>query len=141
MNIKFKAKRCDNNEWVYGYLVARPAKSGQRFYIITIPRNDDEDPFEVRVHYGTICQFMGVSDIDGKDLYKDDKVEYNCIGKYHDSNGFTGVLTYLSGRCCFAVECSDGMTHYFGVATFPKMMKVVGNIYDKQELASTPNPH
>lgn len=60
-NIKFKAKRLDNGEWVEGNL--RTSKSGNAM-IIPI-ENSGAYPVEP----ATVCQFTGEKDMNGNEIY------------------------------------------------------------------------
>ena len=65
-NIKFKAKRLDNQEWVEGNL--RTSKSGNAMII----------PIEYSGAYPveptTVCQFTGMKDKTGNDVWEGDLV-------------------------------------------------------------------
>lgn len=63
-NIKFKAKRLDNGEWVEGNL--RTTKSGNAM-IIPI-ENSGSYPVEP----ATVCQFTGLKDIYGQEIWEGD---------------------------------------------------------------------
>lgn len=73
-NIKFKAKRLDNNTWVEGYFYAECGNT----YIIEdrqsesmLNRNEAHqvDPL-------TVCQFTGLKDCKGKEVFKHDLIHF-----------------------------------------------------------------
>lgn len=66
-NIKFKAKRLDGKEWVCGNL--RTSKSGNAM-IIPID-NSGAYPVEPT----TVCQFIGLVDMNGVEVYENDIVK------------------------------------------------------------------
>lgn len=66
-NIKFKAKRLDGKGWVYGNL--RTSKSGNAM-IIPID-NSGAYPVEPT----TVCQFTGLKDCKGNELYEHDVIK------------------------------------------------------------------
>lgn len=67
-NIKFKAKRLDNGEWVKGDLVHSTSYVG-----ISYPSDEFSDvPIVHRVDPSTVCQFTGMKDEDGKEIWEHD---------------------------------------------------------------------
>ena len=71
--IKFKAKRLDNQEWVYGYFY----KENDNTYIIEDRQQESmlNRNIPYKVSPDTICQFIGCVDKNGKDVYEGDIVE------------------------------------------------------------------
>lgn len=78
--IKFKAKRLDNGEWVYGFFY----QENDNTYIIEDCQKDS--PLNRNIPYkvdpNTVCQFTGRTDEDGKELYENDIIRYKSI--YHN---------------------------------------------------------
>ena len=66
--IKFKAKRLDNGEWIEGDLVHSTNYIG----IGQISRVFPDTRVVHRVDSNTVCQFTGRTDEDGKELYEND---------------------------------------------------------------------
>ena len=67
-NIKFKAKRLDNGEWVKGDLVHSTSYVG-----ISYPSDEFSDvPIVHRVDPETVCQFTGLKDYENQDIYEGD---------------------------------------------------------------------
>lgn len=66
--IKFKAKRLDNGEWVKGDLVHSTNYVG-----ISYPSDEFSDvPIVHRVDSKTVCQFTGLKDEDGTEIWEHD---------------------------------------------------------------------
>ena len=64
-NIKFKAKRLDNGEWVKGDL-----KHSTSYVGIGYPSSAFSDvPIVHRVDPSTVCQFTGEKDMNGNEVY------------------------------------------------------------------------
>ncbi len=119
-NIKFKAKRLDNQEWVEGNL--RTSKSGNAMII----------PIEYSGAYPveptTVCQFTGMKDKTGNDVWEGDLVResYELL----DIDNLYEVI-YIEEDGAFAFKCinkADNYEPYINVAD----IVVVGNKFDKK---------
>ena len=126
--IKFRGKRVDNGEWVYGSFIKfsngkteihTTFEDEMKAGIITSGLNE--------VIYATVGQFTGLTDKNGKEIYEGDvvaSVNYDgTISKnivfYHDGN---------QGYGCYLPFGND-MDSCMG-----SDVKVIGNIHDNPEL-------
>lgn len=69
-NIKFKAKRLDDNSWVFGYFYEENGNT----YIIENRQKESKlnRNLTYQVAPETVCQFTGMKDEDGKEIWEHD---------------------------------------------------------------------
>ena len=117
--IKFRGKRVNNGEWVYGYL---------RFIYIDTDRASIYDPISVSnydVLLETVGQYTGVKDKNGKEIYEGDilKDEFNRIF----------IVYWVEKEARFSMRQKNRKTEYFMFINHLSE-EVIGNIYDNPEL-------
>ena len=117
-NIKFKAKRLDGKGWAIGDLlhsyengaIIVPIEGGGAFSV---------DP-------STVCQFTGLKDCEGKEIWEGDIVESEIYDLFKGSAKVKAVIEYLDGAF---VAITDGIPY----SLYFKYIKVVGNKFDKDK--------
>lgn len=121
-NIKFKAKRLDNGEWVYGSLIKSTTGIKERAYIVD-NFSSMSDYSVIGIDPSTVCQFTGLKDKNGTPIYEGDIVIYK------DNNAERrGAIVWDNESIAFCFEKGFFLCH------FPsKNMVVVGNKFDKKK--------
>ena len=79
-DIKFKAKRLDGKGWVKGSLLRSTAEIKERAYIVD-NFSSMSDYSVTGVDPSTICQFTGLTDCKGKEIWEGDIIKDPYLGK------------------------------------------------------------
>lgn len=117
-NIKFKAKRLDNGEWIEGSLTY-----SQGIAYIHRKESDEDDrcyltPYEVIPE--TVCQFTGLKDCEGKEIWEGDIVEREIYDLYKGFVKAKAIIEYSVGA-------------FAAIPLYSQDIKVVGNKFDKEK--------
>lgn len=122
--IKFKAKRLDNGEWVEGDL-----KHSTSYVGIGYPSSAFPDvPIVHRIDPETVCQFTGLKDCEGNEIWENDIL----LNVTDDSPDGTVVFRY-GAFCLLAKNNRDfcvALTYLLSNKKVLNRFKVVGNKFN-----------
>lgn len=130
--IKFKAIRKDGKGWVYGDYF-NTSKSSVCNFLPTIIENGGMNPTDFHlVIPETVCQFTGLLDKNGKEIYEGDMVY---------RNGHQRIVVFKDGAFCLeGIKKYDGsldaiiIMHAGSVLyNFISGIEVIGNIHEGKE--------
>ena len=122
--IKFKAKRLDGKGWVEGSLIRSTTGIKERAYIVD-NFSSMSDYSIVGVDPSTVCQFTGLKDYEGKEIWEGDILEGESKCEIVFFKG-TFAIRYINSN---GKECVDPL-HYFIKEDGTVECKVIGNIYE-----------
>jgi uncharacterized phage protein (TIGR01671 family) len=118
--IKFRGKHLNENEWYHGSLIVEDENN------CTIVGNDFG---EVPVIPETVCQFTGLLDKNGKEIYEGDIVTAELFNKQL-------VFVIREKQACWYAEHKEPIWSYAltNILSRHTDCKVIGNIHDNPEL-------
>lgn len=127
--IKFRARGASAICWIYGYFI----RENGFCYIV-----NEYGKHQVRAD--SICEFTGLKDKNGKEIYEWDIVHFDGTDKY-----FTFMVTWKHLAFSFIninSHSSENDLHPFNkeysvegiISLVSKKFKIIGNIYENQEL-------
>lgn len=136
--IKFRGKRLDNGEWIYGSLLVSHFKDDkkERYFITQFSGNYT---FEHEVDPNTVGQYTGLKDKNGKEIWEGDI--------FRDNNEVlrsvfrvTGGLAFEDNPVSFGYDHRAPVYPYSPIAEMQNVSwlsqccEVIGNIHDNPEL-------
>ena len=125
--IKFKAKRLGDGEWVKGSLIRSTVGIKGKAYIVD-NFSSMSDYSVVGVDPSTVCQFTGLKDCKGNEVWEGDIVRDNydllCIDNLYE-------VVYIEEEGTFAFKSLDKVDNYEPFVNLFEVY-VVGNKFDKK---------
>lgn len=123
--IKFKAKRLDGKGWVEGSLLRSTAGIKERAYIVD-NFSSMSDYSVIGVDPSTICQFTGLKDKDGKDIFENDIL-------YDKDSGIASAIKWKRHVCGYVYEKVGMFATVHVYACHTSLLKIIGNKFDRKE--------
>lgn len=131
--IKFRGKRIDNGEWVYGYLIEfwTPKGQKQKYAIDTCQtyawEGDSIDVFEIIPE--TVGQYTGLKDKNGKEIYEGDVLQKQGFWSWYVAFEDFAFVTVP----CLRVQAVN-WKHNRLSEELTDGWKIIGNRFDNPEL-------
>ena len=122
-NIKFKAKRLDNGEWIIGSFVVMkiPALSKTTIGIVAAGGATLHE-----IVPSTVCQFTGLKDCEGKELFENDLIHF--VG--HKP---IGKVIWSEENYAFMVTSGNEPLYWLSDVQEIGKIEIVGNKFDRKE--------
>ncbi len=122
-NIKFKAKRLDNGEWIIGSFVVMkiPALSKTTIGIVASGGATLHE-----IDSSTVCMFTGLKDCGGKELFENDLIHFV---------GHKPIGTVIWSEENYAFMVASGNKPLYWLSDVQEIGKIerVGNKFDRKE--------
>lgn len=125
-NIKFKAKRLDNKDWVCGYFYEENGNT----YIIEDRQKDSalNRNEAVLIDPSTVCQFTGLTDCNGKEVWEGDIIRNPEFPFEKRTVSWNEI-----GSSFMLIDKDEYENRAFSFLVLFKKWTVVGNKFDKKK--------
>lgn len=145
-DIRFKAKRKDNGEWIEGYYNSRHIVNWEeREAPVSVTESKKCKIQNMHtVIPETVCQYTGLKDKDGQEIWENDIIEFqfdndDCPFPNKDTKIRIGRVFFSNFRSSFAIAMGIGGSDYINNDLFKYVqngnrVKVIGNIFDNPDL-------
>lgn len=140
--ILFKAQAIKSRVWVEGLLWRKKYKS-KTLYIRCFPDQDDHEEVYC-VNPGTVCQYTGLTDKNGKKIWENDMLSDDdmfSVVRWDEEEARFVIDDYGTKGCLMEYGFDECMGEYGVVDTYGfddfcsmKSFEVIGNVFDNPEL-------
>lgn len=132
MKNKFKGKRLDNNEWIYGDIIHCTPKR-----IMICPQNQYHEDGDFKGEYigkevdpATVGQYINKNDDNDNEIFKGDICKItSCLDEV-----YIGEVVWNEASLCWAVDIGEDLYCFYEINDCEHGIEVIGNIHDKPEL-------
>ena len=123
-SIKFKAKRLDSKGWVCGYFYEENGNT----YIIENRQKESKLNRNItyQVDPSTVCQFTGMKDKEGMDIFENDIL-------YDKDSGIASAIKWKRHVCGYVYEKVGMFATVHVHACHTGFLKIIGNKFDRKE--------
>lgn len=139
--IKFRGRRLDNGEWVYGSLIKNVTDKGVNLAFIVPYLPCASQAYNMwtaemfRVNPSTVGQFTGLTDSNDKEIYEGDIVDIEIYGKE-----YCAKIYWNNGISAFCIKFSfENSLCYKPLHEWvmENKINVIGNIHDTPQQLNT----
>ena len=151
--IKFRGKRIDNGEWVYGYY-ARLRNEFKEWHCIMTEKDASENYIKdcngynmlyTPVNHNTVGQFTGLYDKNGEEIYEGDILLWTRKNVHIEGRPLRDFadrceIFYDDDKCAFRfkykLDCGSccGLLDFSDDRADESYIEIIGNIHDNPEL-------
>lgn len=127
--IKFRGKRIDNGEWIYGYYVKQDTKHFILIDTSVIHHTPSYESYEVDPK--TVGQYTNAEQYDLK-FYDGDVVAFTVFDHNGADTQYEGTITWFGDRWIIEVD-EDKCFEFYFVTVNDDCIEVIGNIYEEDK--------